>query len=69
MATNQVRGGDWIKADLDSERGCLLFTTEDENLEVHAMANLIGDNVRLPVVAAAAAPQPEFVKTAKSSKK
>lgn len=69
MATNQVRGGDWIKADLDCERGCLLFTTEEENLEVHAMANLIGDNVRLPAVAAVAAAPPELAKTAKSSKK
>ena len=69
MATNQVRGGDWIKADLDCERGRLLFTTEDENLEVHAMANLIGDNVRLPAVAAVAAAPPELAKTAKSSKK
>jgi len=69
MATNQVRGGDWIKADFDSERGRLLFTTEEENLEVHAMANLIGDNVRLPAVAAVAAAPPELVKTAKSSKK
>jgi hypothetical protein len=47
----------------------LLFTTEDENLEVHAMANLIGENVRLPVVAAVAAAPPELAKTAKSSKK
>jgi ATP-dependent Clp protease ATP-binding subunit ClpB len=69
MATNQVRGGDWIKADLDSERGRLLFTTEEENLEVHAMANLIGENVRLPAVAAVAAAPPELAKTAKSSKK
>ncbi|HTU46123.1 MAG TPA: AAA family ATPase [Bryobacteraceae bacterium] len=69
MATSQVNGGDWIKADFDCERSCLLFTKEDENLEVHAMANLIGDNVRLPAVAAAVSVQPELAKTARSSKK
>jgi ATP-dependent Clp protease ATP-binding subunit ClpB len=71
MATSQIRAGDWIKADFDCERGCLLFTTEEENLEVHAMANLIGENVRLPALAAAASVPPEQVKTAsaKSSKK
>jgi ATP-dependent Clp protease ATP-binding subunit ClpB len=69
MATNQVRGGDWIKADFDTDRSCLLFTTEDENLEVHTMASMIGDNVRLPAVAAVAAAPPELAKTAKSSKK
>jgi len=69
MATSQVNGGDWIRADFDCERSCLLFTKEDENLEVHAMANLIGDNVRLPAVAAAVSVQPELAKTARSSKK
>lgn len=72
MATNQVNAGDWVQADFDSERQCLLFTREAEGLEVHAMANMLGDNFRMPAVVAAAAPAPDLVKTVsagKSSKK
>ena len=72
MATNQVAAGDWVQADLDTERQCLLFTKEAEGLEVHAMANMLGDNFRMPAVAVAAAAQPDMVKTVsagKSSKK
>jgi ATP-dependent Clp protease ATP-binding subunit ClpB len=71
MATSQVNGGDWIKADFDCDRSCLLFTKEDENLEVHTMAGMIGDHIRLPAVAAAASVHADPVKvvTAKSSKK
>jgi ATP-dependent Clp protease ATP-binding subunit ClpA len=72
MATNQVNAGDWIQADFDPERRCLLFTKEAEGLEVHAMASMIGDNFRLPAVAVAASAPPDLVKTVtagKSSKK
>jgi hypothetical protein len=70
MATSQVAAGDWIEADFDEERKCLLFTKEAEGLEVHAMANMIGEGFRLPPAASAAAASAE-VKTisAKSSKK
>jgi ATP-dependent Clp protease ATP-binding subunit ClpA len=70
MATSQVAAGDWIEADFDVERKCLLFTKEAEGLEVHAMANMIGEGFRLPPAATAASAMPE-VKTisAKSSKK
>jgi len=70
MATSQVSAGDWIEADFDIERKCLLFTKEAEGLEVHAMANMIGESFRLPPAALAASAAPE-VKTisAKSSKK
>ena len=71
MATNQVDGGDWIQADLDPERRCLVFTKEAEGMEMHAMASLVGDSFRMPQASAAASAQPELVKTvsAKSSKK
>jgi ATP-dependent Clp protease ATP-binding subunit ClpB len=71
MATNQVIGGDWIQADFDADRSCLLFTKEAEGLELHAMANLIGDDLRMPPAAMAAGAPPDLVKTvsAKSSKK
>ena len=72
MATNQVTAGDWIQADLDEERRCLLFTKEAEGLEVHAMANLIGENLRMPPATAAAGSQVDLARTVsagKSSKK
>ena len=72
MATNQVAAGDWIQADFDAERRCLLFTKEAEGLEVHAMANLIGDHLRMPPAVMAAGAQADLAKTVsagKSSKK
>jgi ATP-dependent Clp protease ATP-binding subunit ClpB len=72
MATSQVAAGDWIQADFDAERRCLLFTKEAEGLEVHAMANLIGDNLRMPPAVMAASAQADLAKTVsagKSSKK
>jgi ATP-dependent Clp protease ATP-binding subunit ClpB len=70
IATNQVETGDWIQADLDAELGCLVFTKEAENMEVHTMARMLGDSFRMPP-AAAAAPIQHEVKTimARSSKK
>ena len=72
MATSQVSVGDWVQADFDSERKCLLFTKEAEGLEVTAMANMIGDSFRMPAAAVAATAQADMVKTVsagKSSKK
>ncbi len=55
IATDQVVVGDWIQADLDTGHNCLVFTKEAENLEVNAMANMVGDNFRWsPALAAAA---------------
>lgn len=46
IATDQVSAGDWVQADLDSEANCLVFTKEAENLELLAMANMVGENFR-----------------------
>jgi hypothetical protein len=72
MATSQVTPGDWVQADFDEERRCLLFTKEAEGLEVHAMANLIGENLRMPTNATAVGGHIDLAKTVsagKSSKK
>ena len=70
MATSQVSAGDWIEADFDAAHQCLLFTKEAEGLEVHAMANMIGEGFRLPPAAnAASAPSELKTISAKSSKK
>ncbi len=72
MATSQVNAGDWVQADFDPESRCLVFTKEAESLEMQTMANMIGENFKMPVIAAAASVQPDLAKTVsagKSSKK
>ncbi len=63
MATSQVTAGDWVQADVDPERGCLVFTKEAEGLEVHAMASMMGENYRVRPIAAATSAAPEVAKT------
>jgi ATP-dependent Clp protease ATP-binding subunit ClpA len=46
IATDQVNAGDWVQADVDFDRNCLVFTKEAENLELHTMASMVGDNFR-----------------------
>ncbi len=71
MATNQVNAGDWIQADIDTERGCLLFTKEAEGLEFQAIAKMMCGQIRLEdAVVAAAVAQPEHSRNiAKPAKK
>ncbi len=70
MATSQVSAGDWIEADFDVERNCLFFTKEAEGLELHAMANMIGEGFRMPLAAHASVAPPELKTiSARSSKK
>jgi ATP-dependent Clp protease ATP-binding subunit ClpB len=53
MATNQISMGDWIKADFDKERCCLLFTVEDEGLSINAMSSMLGGDRSMPAAVAA----------------
>ncbi|HZS53098.1 MAG TPA: AAA family ATPase [Bryobacteraceae bacterium] len=63
LATNQVTTGDWIQADYDTEHNRLFFTKEAEGLEIHAMAKILGEEMPLVKVAAAACPAPDMAKT------
>ena len=71
MATNQVAAGDWIQADFDHDRKCLLFTKEAEGLELQTIASMVGGNLQLHDAAlATAASQPEHPRIiAKPAKK
>jgi ATP-dependent Clp protease ATP-binding subunit ClpB len=64
IATDQVGTGDWIQADLDSERACLVFTKEAENLELHTMAGIVGESFRLSPAMAIASGQNEHLRAA-----
>src|SRR2546425_686844 len=51
IATDQVRGGDWIKIDFDEDHRSMAFTKEAEGLPAHAMADLIDHSIAIPALA------------------
>ncbi len=55
IATDQVRGGDWVRVDFDAELKHLVFAKEAEGLPVHAMAELVQCPAVSPTRAASAA--------------
>jgi ATP-dependent Clp protease ATP-binding subunit ClpB len=70
LATSQVTTGDWVKADLDEERNCLLFSIEGENLPMHTMFSMIGDeSLASTAMAASMTALPNKTVTAKNAKK
>ena len=68
IATEQVNSGDWIEADIDTDRNCLVFTKEAENLELTAMVNMVADNLRSHSGGAAGAVPREAVRAAAMGK-
>ncbi len=71
IATDQVRGGDWIRVDFDDEGGALRFAREAEGLPVAEMARLVDMSVTMPelVSATGASAEPARIQTARSSKR
>jgi ATP-dependent Clp protease ATP-binding subunit ClpA len=53
IATQQVRGGDWIKVDLEESTSRLAFVREAESLPTHVMAEMAGTTALLGLSAAA----------------
>jgi ATP-dependent Clp protease ATP-binding subunit ClpA len=53
IATEQVRGGDWVMVDFDSKDRRIVFTKEAEGLAIHAMAEVAG--CPIPMAASAMA--------------
>ena len=54
IATEQVRGGDWVRVDFDEEANMLRFSRECEGLPVQEMVRLVDTSATMPMVAAAA---------------
>lgn len=50
IATEQVRGGDWVRIDFDSEAKQLRFAREAEGLPVGEMARLVDTSVTIPAL-------------------
>ena len=71
IATDQVRGGDWIRVDFDSDDKKLCFAREAEGLPVQDMARLVDTSVTIPTLtlATGAVAEPSRTQSAKSSKR
>src|SRR5713226_1248434 len=53
IATDQVRGGDWIRVDYTPDSSQLMFLKEAEGLAVNAMADLVDRSISIPAFALA----------------
>jgi len=71
IATDQVRGGDWIRVDFDENARCLCFAKEAEGLPVADMARLVDTSVTIPslTMVTGASIEPVKIQTARSSKR
>ena len=71
IATDQVRGGDWIRVDFDPDARMLCFAREAEGLPVQDMARMVDTSVTIPALtmATGASVEPARIQTAKSSKR
>lgn len=49
IATDQIRAGDWIRVDLNTDTGMLTFLKEAEGLPIHTMAELVDNSVVMPI--------------------
>jgi hypothetical protein len=54
MASSQVRGGDLVRIDFDSEAGKLIFFKDAEDLSTHAMLQMVDDSIVPPPMIATA---------------
>jgi len=71
IATDQVRGGDWIRVDFDDSARSLCFAKEAEGLPVADMARLVDNSITIPsgALAATAVADPPRIQAAKNSKR
>ena len=71
IATDQVRGGDWIRVDYDPEVKTLSFAREAEGLPVQDMVRLVDTSVTFPAMtySQGASVEPARTQTARSSKR
>jgi ATP-dependent Clp protease ATP-binding subunit ClpB len=53
IATEQVRGGDWVRVDFDPELGQMTFRKEAEGMPAYAMAEVADTPISLPAAAQA----------------
>jgi ATP-dependent Clp protease ATP-binding subunit ClpA len=71
IATDQVRGGDWVRVEFDEGTKSLRFAREAEGLPVQDMARLVDTSITIPqlTMATGMAAEPVRTQTAKTSKR
>jgi ATP-dependent Clp protease ATP-binding subunit ClpB len=69
IATDQVRGGDWIRVDMDNDAKQLCFAKEAEGLPVQDMAQLVDTSVVIPALTMATGAAVEPVRTQRAGSK
>jgi ATP-dependent Clp protease ATP-binding subunit ClpB len=71
IATDQVRGGDWVRVEFDEDNKSLRFAREAEGLPVQDMARLVDTSITIPqlTMSSGAAIEPVRTQTAKTSKR
>jgi ATP-dependent Clp protease ATP-binding subunit ClpA len=71
IATDQVRGGDWVRVDFDQPNKSLSFAREAEGLPIADMARLVDTSVTIPALtfSQGAVAEPARTQSAKSSKR
>jgi ATP-dependent Clp protease ATP-binding subunit ClpA len=71
IATDQVRGGDWVRIEYDKDSKSLRFAREAEGLPVAEMVRLVDTSVTMPEIASSngASADPVRIQTARSSKR
>lgn len=69
IATEQVRGGDWIRVDLDDRGRQLSFAKEAEGLPVQDMAQLVDTSVVIPSMTMSTGASVEPVRTQRAGSK
>src|SRR6202522_2556463 len=67
IATDQVRGGDWIRVDFDDTTRALSFAREAEGLPVQDMARLVDTSITIPAMAAATGASVETSRPARAN--
>jgi ATP-dependent Clp protease ATP-binding subunit ClpA len=66
IATEQVRGGDWVRVDYDAEAGRLTFLKEAEGMPAYAMAELAETAIQAPAAAQASAASAEAMRATRA---
>ncbi|MEP6961298.1 MAG: ATP-dependent Clp protease ATP-binding subunit, partial [Acidobacteriota bacterium] len=71
IATEQVRGGDWVRIDFDAEAKQLRFAREAEGLPIGEMARLVDTSITIPTltISQGAVADSGRVQTARNSKR
>jgi len=71
IATDQVRGGDWVRVEFDEDNKSLRFAREAEGLPVQDMARLVDTSITIPqlTMSSGVAVEPVRTQTAKTSKR